>query len=100
MVPTGAAAKKIIDEISRLLNLCTNDTPLKATALKAIHVMPALLLQKLSKKSKAKTHLKAIERRLRLWEEGNITELANECKTMQESKTINKQLNKYRKTLV
>ena len=58
MVPTGAARKKITDEISRLLNLWTNDTPLKNKALKAIHVMPALLLQKPSKTSKAKDHLK------------------------------------------
>ena len=29
MVPTGAAGKKLMDEISRLLNLRTNNTPLK-----------------------------------------------------------------------
>ena len=38
--------KKFIDEIPRLLNPWTNGTPLKYTALKAIHVMHALLLQK------------------------------------------------------
>ena len=84
IVPTGAAGKKFIDEISRLLNLWTNNKSLKNIALKAIHVMPALLLQKPSKTSKAKDHLKAIERRLRLWEEGNITELVNENKTIQD----------------
>ena len=80
MVPTGGAAagKKFIDEISRLLNLWTNNTPLKNIALKAIHVMLALLLQKPSQTSKAKDHLKALERRLRSWEEGNITELVTE----------------------
>ena len=41
MMPTRAAGKKLIDEISRLLNLWTNDTPLKNIALKGIHVMPA-----------------------------------------------------------
>ena len=46
MVLTGAAGKKFIDEISRLLNLRTNNTPLKNIALKESHVMPALLLQK------------------------------------------------------
>ena len=46
MVPTRAAGKIFIDEISRLLNLWTNDTPLKNTVLKAIHVMPALFQQK------------------------------------------------------
>ena len=75
MVPIGASGKKFIDEIFRLLNLWANDTPLKNTALNTIHVMPALLLQKPSKTSKTKEHLKALERRLRLWEEGNITDL-------------------------
>ena len=51
MVPTGAADKKITDQISRLLNLWTNDTSLKNIALKAINIMPALLLQKSSKTS-------------------------------------------------
>ena len=60
MVPTGAAGKKFIDEISRVLNLWTNNMPLKNIVLKAIHVMPALL-QKPSKTSKAKDHLKALE---------------------------------------
>ena len=93
-VPTGATGKKFINEISRLINLWTKDTPLKNIALKAIHVMPALLLQKPSKASKAKDHLKALERRLRLWEEGNITELVNESKTIQERlPSINSQMN-------
>ena len=84
MVPTGAGGKKFIDEISRLVNLWTNDTQLVNIALKAIHVIPALLVQKPSKASKAKDHLKALERRLRLWEEGNITKLVNQSKTIEE----------------
>ena len=58
--------------------------PLKNVALKAVHVMPALHLQKPSETSKAKNHLKALERRLRLWEEGSITGLVNESKTIQD----------------
>ena len=57
--------------------------------MKAIHVMHALLLQKPSIllgfcRNSAKYHLKALERRLRFWEEGSITELVNKSKTMQE----------------
>ena len=63
MVPTRAAGKTFIDEISRLLILWTNDTRLRNMALNAVHVMPVLLLQKPT--SKAKTW-KALERRLRL----------------------------------
>ena len=46
MVPTGASRKTFIDEITRLFDHWTNDTLLKSIALKAIYVMPALLLQK------------------------------------------------------
>lgn len=42
-----------------------------------------LLLQKPSKKSKAKNHLKALERRLKLWGKENINKLVNESNTMQ-----------------
>ena len=82
MVATGTACKTIIDEISRLLNLWTNNMPPKNLALKGIHDMPALLLQNPSQTSKAKDHLQALERRLRLWEKVNITELVNESKTI------------------
>ena len=84
MVPTGASGKKFINEITRLFDQWTNDTPLKGIALKAIHVMPALLLQKPSRKSKARDHLIALERRLKLWGEGNINELLGESKEIQE----------------
>ena len=53
-------------------------------ALKAIHVTPALLLQKPNKNSKAKDHIAALERRLELWENGNIIELLNEGQSIQE----------------
>ena len=49
MLPSGAAEKNYIEEVTRLMKLWINDTPLRETALKAVHVMPALLLQKPSK---------------------------------------------------
>ena len=47
-------------------------------SLKAIHVMPALLLQKPNKNSKAKIHVVALERRLELQKNGKIIELLDE----------------------
>ena len=67
MVPTGGAGKKFINEIARLLNLWTNDTRLKKNILKEIYIIPALLLQKPSKKSKARKYLNALERQMKLW---------------------------------
>ena len=59
----------------RLFDHWTNSISLKSIELKVIHVMPALLLQKPSRKSKkACGHLIALERRLKLWDEGTINE--------------------------
>ena len=82
MFPTGAAAKKYITD-KKLMNGWTNNSPLKDIAFKAIHIMPSLLLQKPSKTSKAKDHLKALERRIDLWSNGNIDELLFEGETIQ-----------------
>ena len=78
MVPSKGDGKKFIKEVARLINLWTNDSPLKSIALKVIHVMPALLLQKQNKNSKAKEHVAALERRLELWENGYTIELLSE----------------------
>ena len=78
MIPNGGGGKKFIKEITRLINLWTEDSPLESIALKTIHVMPALLLQKPNKNSKTKG------RRLELWGNGNIIELFNEGESIQE----------------
>ena len=49
MVSTGAARKKFINETTKMINFWTENSPLKLIAFKALHIMPALLLQKLSK---------------------------------------------------
>ena len=84
MVPSKGDGKKFIKEVARLINLWTNDSPLKSIALKVIHVMPALLLQKQMKNSKAKEHVAALERRLELWENGYTIELLSEGESIQE----------------
>ena len=71
-------------ELTRIINSWTNNSPLRTIAMKAIHVMPALLLQKPSKKSKSKDHMLALERRLKLWDEGNLLELLAEGTTIQD----------------
>ena len=63
---SGAAGKNYIEEVAHLMKLWINDTPLREIALKAVHVIPALLLQKPSKSSKSKDHHAALERRLML----------------------------------
>ena len=61
LLPYGHAGKQFIKELTRIINAWTNDSPLCIIAMKAIHVMPALFLQKASKKWNLKNtclHLK------------------------------------------
>ena len=69
----SAAEKKYIQEITRLLKLWIQDSPLKTITFKTVQVRPLLLLQKPSKNSQSKDHLESLERRLKLWEEGHIS---------------------------
>ena len=85
MVPTNASGKKFIDEISRLLNLLRSKMPLKNVALKAVHVMPALHLQKPSKTSKAKKPPKSIRKKTEIvGRRKHHRTCVNESKTIQD----------------
>ena len=66
MLQSRVAGKNYIEGVIHLLRLWIIDKPLRKIAAKAIHEMPALLLQKPSKFSKLKNHHAAIERRLKL----------------------------------
>ena len=73
------------------MNERLQDLPLQDIAFKAIMVMPNLLLQKPSQKSKLKDHLSALERRMELWESVEPVELLKEAETIQKClKTSNK----------
>ena len=75
MLQTGASENKYIDETTCLFNLWVNNTAYESIALKAVHVMSALLLQKPSEPSKLKKHLEALTRRGTLWNERSTDEL-------------------------
>jgi len=83
LLPSGSAGKAYIEEITKLMNAWSDDSYLADIAFKAIHIMPALLLQKPSKDSKSKDHTKALTQRLELWKKGDIEELIFEGATIQ-----------------
>lgn len=56
---------------------------LEAIALKAAMVLPALLLQKPSAASKVKEHTQCLDRRLKMWREGDIHNLVHEGRAIQ-----------------
>ena len=55
----------------------------KCIALKVFMTLPCLLLQNPSWKSEAKNHLKKLGKRLKLWNKGNIGEIIEEARTIQ-----------------
>ena len=85
LLPSGSAGKRYLDEVSRLLDAWVDETPLRRMAMKAIHIMPALLLQKPSKTSKVKDHNEALGRRLMLWTSGDLDELLRESSHIQDN---------------
>ena len=66
-----AVWQSIHQTVHRLLLECV-------AAIKALMVMPSLLLQKPFQKSKAKDHKQCLERRLALWTAGDIQSLLQE----------------------
>ena len=85
----GSASKNYIDDMTCLHNGWINKNAIKDIAFKTLMIMPNLLLQKLQKSSKAKDHLKALKRKLELWNQGNLHELLHEAMTVRKSlKTI------------
>ena len=76
MMPNGAPGKKYVEEITCLLKLWIQDLPLKSITLKAIHIMPALLLQKPSKNLKSKDHL--VPETFKIMGRRNISNLVHE----------------------
>ena len=53
--------------------------------MKTVMIMPSLLLQKPSKESKSKDHLKALERRMELWQSGDLLELLPDSLAIQKN---------------
>ena len=82
-LPSGGPGKDFVREISRLLSAWNSKSNLKAIAWKCIMVMPTLLLQKPSASSKSRDHKAALQRRLILWQKGDLKELMQECETLQ-----------------
>ena len=84
MVPSGAQGKKFTNELSRLFRAYAEASALESVALYAAMAMPALLLQKPHKSSRTHDHIACLERRLRLWDAGDIHSLLQEGRCIQQ----------------
>ena len=91
MLPNGSVGNNYIRELTRLFQIWNDSSPMSCIAIKAIHVMPSLLLQKPSKTSKAKDHVLALMKRLELWHQGEFEQLFHESRSIQSTlKTFEK----------
>ena len=91
MLPFGKVGKKYIDQINYLLTEWLHDSPMSGISFKMIMVMPQLLLQKPSQKSKAKDHKIYLEKRFDLWLQGEFQQLFEEGSAIQNNlKSIRK----------
>ncbi len=85
-IPSGTAGKRFVSELSRCFNAFAMESDQEAIAMEAAMVLPALMLQKTNPKSKAKENMSCLQRRLDLWEMGDITNLLKEGRALQKSK--------------
>ena len=70
-------------ELARLCQAYADSSSLERIAMKATTILPILLLQKPSRTSKSKGHVKHLQRRLQLWLDGNIDALLDEGECIQ-----------------
>ena len=85
--PSGKAGKLFVQELTRLFTAYAESSALESISLKAAMVMPTLLLQKPHQRSKSKDIRTHLERRLKLWSQGNLEDLMSESRTIQKIST-------------
>ena len=82
-LPSGKQGRLFVKELSHLFYLYAENSAMECIALKAVFLLPLLLLQKPHRQSKLKEHVKAIEPRLVLWKDVLFKDLLKESNTIQ-----------------
>ena len=83
MVPSGHAGQDFVVEVTKCINHFNKATPLEPVALKLALISFPLLLQKPSKKSKTRDHVRCLVERLVLWQTGNLEDLLRKGRVIQ-----------------
>lgn len=81
--PHGNTGNSFVHELARLFQAFADGSSLGSIAMKAVTVQQQLLLQKPSKSSKSKEHIRHLQRRLDLWQKGDIDALLREGQCIQ-----------------
>ena len=91
-IPSGKSGKLFINELCLWLHQFNTSSNLNSIAMKTFFILPAILLQKPSAKSKAKEHSVALIRRLDMWKNSEFDELLNEVQYIQHKFKSSKKL--------
>ena len=89
-IPSGKAGKNFIAELTFWLRQFNSPSHLNSISLKVFMILPSLMLQKPSAKSKAKEHSTCLSRRLDLWKNGDLGILVKEIKQIQKKFVMSK----------
>ena len=89
-VPSGKAGKEFIDELTHWLRHFNTSSNLNSIAIKAFMVLPSLMLQKPTSKSKAKEHSECLLRRLKQWKNRDLEQILKEVRLIQKRFKSNK----------
>ena len=82
-VPFGTVGSSFVSELARLYRAYAEGSAQESVALKAVTILPSLLLQRPHVKSKPKDHIDCLQRRLQLWKDGDIISLLEEGRALQ-----------------
>ena len=82
-LPMRSSSNHFVKECTRLILAYVDGSSLEPVALKALMVMPTLSLQRPFLKSKTKDYHQCLQRRLDLWEAGDIKSLLQEGRALQ-----------------
>ncbi len=83
-VPTGKVGKLFVEELTKAITNFTSSSALEEVALTMVMVLPALLLQKPSRRSKTKDHIAYLDKRLKWWQDGELDLLVREGVAIQD----------------
>ena len=97
LLPRGKAGTDFIKELTRLLYLFIDNTKWSRLGLSLVHIFLPIMLQKPSSNSKARINAKYLETRLKLWSDGKISMLMEECREVQKRLAVKLQKKKENK---
>ncbi len=82
-IPKGKFGKLFVSELGNLIKLWTEKSKFESVALTALHVFIPLMLQKPSRRSKNRDHIRYLSQRIQKWKQGDLTSLVTEGSEIQ-----------------